>query len=192
MRNDRTLLVSLLLVICVVLAVIFLFRWSASVSPTHRTDATIQRAGPSWAYPDPGRTPGVTNPEITQEKISETICNPGWSTRNIRPPSSYTTKLKREQMAALGLGDQTSDYEEDHLIPLELAGDPTNPRNLWPQPYNVFPGAREKDVVERYLNKRVCDGDITLQEAQRRIAADWYRVYVEIHPAGQEGQYSHK
>ena len=27
-----------------------------------------------------------------------------------------------------------SDYEEDHLIPLELGGSPTSPLNLWPEP----------------------------------------------------------
>jgi hypothetical protein len=44
-------------------------------------------------------------------------------------------------------------YEEDHLIPLEDGGGPTDPRNLWPEPYNthmggVIMGACQKDVVE--------------------------------------------
>jgi hypothetical protein len=28
-------------------------------------------------------------------------------------------------------------YEEDHLISLEDGGDPTDPRNLFPEPYNT-------------------------------------------------------
>jgi hypothetical protein len=32
-----------------------------------------------------------------------------------------------------------SDFEEDHLIPLELAGAPADIRNLWPEPH-VAPG----------------------------------------------------
>ena len=38
-------------------------------------------------------------------------------------------------------------------------------------------GARYKDRVERYLNRQVCSGQMTLAEAQEAIRADWYRVY---------------
>ena len=82
-------------------------------------------------------------------------------------------------MKELGLSGTPGDYEEDHLIPLELAGDPRDPRNLWPEPY-AKPGAKQKDAVENYLHKQVCSGVMPLVEAQRIIAADWYRVYVEI------------
>jgi hypothetical protein len=73
------------------------------------------------------------------------------------------------------------DYEEEHLIPLELGGNPTDPRNLWPEPYaKSIPdgGARAKDEVENYLHKQVCAGVIPLQTAQQEIASDWYRIYV--------------
>jgi hypothetical protein len=61
-------------------------------------------------------------------------------------------------------GDIT-DYQEDHLISLELGGHPTDPRNLWPQPY---PRAWEVDRSENELNDAVCSGDLSLAEAQRR------------------------
>jgi hypothetical protein len=83
-------------------------------------------------------------------------------------------------MRDLGLPGNSSDYEEDHLISLELGGNPTDPRNLWPEAYGPKPGAREKDVMENYLRRRVCEGTMPLSEAQQAIAADWYRVYVEI------------
>jgi hypothetical protein len=73
------------------------------------------------------------------------------------------------------------DYEEDHLIPLELGGNPTDPKNLWPEPYEAsIPdgGARFKDKVESYLHKQVCEGSLNLEEAQREIATDWYSVHV--------------
>jgi hypothetical protein len=163
---------------------ILLFVWSrkrtASPPPEARVIA-VEKAGPAWAYPDPERTPGLTNPDINQANIDDTICNPGWSTKSIRPPSSYTSKLKREQLREWRLAGQPRDYEEDHLIPLELGGNPTDPRNLWPEPYAPQPGAKQKDAVENYLHHQVCDGAMTLQEAQNAIATDWYKVYLQIH-----------
>jgi hypothetical protein len=39
--------------------------------------------------------------------------------RPVRPPESYTGKLKRQQIAEYGYRDKKlGDYEEDHLIPL--------------------------------------------------------------------------
>jgi hypothetical protein len=139
------------------------------------------RVGPETIYPDSSRTPGAVNPEINEGTIDQTICNPEWSTRLIRPPSSYTSALKRRQMQELGLTGQTGDYEEDHLISLELGGHPTDPRNLWPEPYEPRPGAREKDEVENYLHRQVCSGAMSLRDAQRAIADDWYGVYLQIH-----------
>ena len=83
-------------------------------------------------------------------------------------------------MREWGFSGRTSDYEEDHLISLELGGHPTDARNLWPEPYSPKPGAREKDVVERYLHRQVCQGVLPLSEAQQQIATDWYKVYVAI------------
>lgn len=138
------------------------------------------KAGPRRANADPLRTPGATNPGVSQANIGRTICNPAWSTRNIRPFESYTSKLKLQQMRDWGLPGSPLDYEEDHFISLDLGGDPKDPRNLWPQPYKPKPGAREKDVVERYLHARVCSGKMTLADAQHAIVEDWYGLYFLI------------
>jgi hypothetical protein len=111
-------------------------------------------------------TPGALNPDVTQATVGATICVHGW-TRTIRPPSSYTSALKVEQMAAYGLGGIPSGYQEDHLISLELGGHPTDPRNLWPQPY---PRAAEVDQIENELNDKVCSGKLSLAAAQRTEA----------------------
>jgi hypothetical protein len=38
---------------------------------------------------------------------------------------AYTDNLKRQQLAEFGYADRNpADYEEDHLVPLELAGCP--------------------------------------------------------------------
>ena len=115
----------------------------------------------SWAM-----TPGAVNPDVTQGTIAETICRRGW-TRTIRPPVDYTNELKTEQMRAYGRAGAPSDYQEDHLISLELGGHPTDPRNLWPEPE---PQALKVDRIENELNDAICSGQITLAEGQRRIS----------------------
>lgn len=133
---------------------------------------------PALDMPDPAATPGATNPDITQATIDTTICRPGWSTRSIRPPSSYTNELKRQQLADPRYTDKApANYEEDHLIPLELGGAPRDPRNLWPETYDGPCGALVKDKLENRLHELVCNGTLTLAEAQRAIASDWEAAY---------------
>jgi hypothetical protein len=116
---------------------------------------------------DPLRTPGVINPDVTQANIDDTICVQGW-TRTIRPPTSYTSELKLRQMREYGVGGSPDDYQEDHLISLELGGHPTDARNLWPEPIER---ARKVDLTENDLNGKVCSGELTLAEAQLRESA---------------------
>jgi hypothetical protein len=139
----------LLLVVAVALALLAVVLRSRE----HRPPAVLA---------DPVRTPGVLNPDVTQRNIGETICVPGW-TRTVRPPVEYTNALKLEQMRAYRELGSPSDYQEDHLISLELGGDPTDPRNLWPEPY---PRAAQVDRVENDLNAKVCSGALTLADAQ--------------------------
>jgi hypothetical protein len=152
-------------------------------APQRNGSAVVSRLGPADIYPNAALTPGATNSEITQDNIRETICNRHWSTKSIRPPARYTNSLKVEQMREYGDVDRDPrDYEEDHLIPLELGGNPTDPRNLWPEPREAsIPegGASAKDTVERYLHGQVCAGNLSLPQAQNEIARDWYRVYLE-------------
>jgi hypothetical protein len=113
---------------------------------------------------DPVRTPGVLNPDVTQANIRSTICRRGW-TDTIRPPVEYTNALKAKQMRLYGDIGSLSDYQEDHLISLELGGNPTDPRNLWPEPY---PRAADVDKIENQLNSEVCSGQLTLAQAQQK------------------------
>lgn len=120
--------------------------------------------------PDLNCTPGSTDPRVTQENIYQTICSKGY-TQTVRPPVSYTNKLKFEQIEAYGYSDKNPrDYEEDHLIPLEVGGNPTDPKNLWPEPGD---SPNPKDAIENLCNRKVCDREITLANAQLEIAANW-------------------
>lgn len=131
--------------------------------------------------PDPVCTPGARNPDVTQSTIGSTICVSGW-TATVRPSVSYTDPLKVSQMNAYGFTGSTRDYEEDHLIPLELGGDPRDPRNLWPEPRIsvATPGAENKDKLENELKREVCNGTMTLSNAQNVIATDWVKAWVGI------------
>ncbi|MBV9091299.1 MAG: hypothetical protein JO044_15585 [Mycobacteriaceae bacterium] len=119
--------------------------------------------------PDPACTPGAINPRVTPDTLDSTICRAGY-TKSIRPPREITAAEKQASAAAYGYTGSLSEAEYDHLVPLELGGDPNDPRNLW-----VEPGAspNPKDSVESQLHDLVCGGRVGLAAAQEAIAADW-------------------
>ena len=144
--------------------VLFLAAVAVAATALPRCSAGGKRAvvRASWSL-----TPGVLNPDVTQSTIASTICKHGW-TRTIRPPVSYTNALKAEGVRRYRLRGPPSAFQEDHLISLELGGHPTDPRNLWPEPY---PRASAVDQIENDLNRRVCTGSLSLEDAQRRESA---------------------
>ena len=163
---------------------------SAAPGPSAPGPAALPRA---LTLPDPQLHPGATNTALTQAQL----CAAGFSTSTIRPPVSYTDQLKRLELGTGGsirapsgkvyavVGEQlpgtVADYELDHLISLELGGNPEDPANLWMQPWErkadhlAAPGqgAESKDVVENRLHREVCAGTIALADAQHEIATDW-------------------
>jgi hypothetical protein len=142
-------------------------------APRDRGPRALAALRPARAEGDGELDPhaGVLNPEVRQETIGRTICVAGW-TRTIRPPAEYTSRLKERQLAEYGLAGDPADYQEDHLVSLELGGDPRDPRNLWPEPK---PRALAVDRIENQLHADVCSGRLTLAEAQRRISAVKHR-----------------
>jgi hypothetical protein len=144
-------------------------------------DGDVLLNGGRVVLPNRRRTPGAVNAAVTQATIRSTICLTGY-TKTIRPPSSYTTSLKVTQLGSgyAFHGDRSvRDYEEDHLIALELGGAPTQSRNLWPEPYAAARGAKVKDLVENQLHDLVCSGRLSLRSAQRAIAGNWWRAYLK-------------
>jgi hypothetical protein len=148
-RLDAT---TLLLVAAVLLAALLLLHRS---HPASRFRA------------DPTLTPGALNRAVTPDTLATTVCVPGW-TATIRPPSEYTDHLKAVQIRRYGFPGSTADYQEDHFISLGLGGNPTDPGNLWPEPW---PRARAVDTIERELHDKLCHGRLSLEEVQHRIAA---------------------
>ncbi|MGW5259198.1 hypothetical protein ACWERW_41170 [Streptomyces sp. NPDC004012] len=123
-------------------------------------------------------TPGAISPAVTQANLATTICRKGGYTKNIRPPEAITSKEKRANAASYGYKGSLGDAEYDHLISLQLGGDPNDARNLWVEPAD--PGHRQggginnkKDPVETKLHTAVCSGKVTLEGAQQAIVTDW-------------------
>ena len=137
--------------------------------------------GASIVMPIASVTPGAVDTSITQANIGSTICISGY-TKTVRPPTSYTTKLKRQQLRGTYKryhDTVTSHFEEDHLIALAIGGSPTSVKNLWPEPYAGSTGARVKDKVELKLHTLVCSGRVPLKTAQKAMAKNWYAAYLK-------------
>src|ERR1700675_910673 len=154
-------------------------------TPSNIAAATPSATRTPVGLPDPKRTPGSINPNVTEDDLAITICKIGW-TATIRPPSAYTSALKLVQIVEYGYSDRSpSHYQEDHLVPLELGGAVRDPANLWPEPNAiVLPdgtevGSDAKDNLENDLHRRVCAGTMQLGDAQRLIAGDWIAAWTD-------------
>ena len=124
------------------------------------------------ALPDPGCTPGAMITGITQEHV----CAPGYA----QAAGSLSQNQQRLVYSAYDIALHAPDqYQIDHLISTDLGGS-NDPANLWPQSGEPKPGYKEKDAVEAELHKRVCDGKMRLNEAQRIIATDWVGFYARM------------
>ncbi|MEU9124334.1 hypothetical protein AB0C96_31510 [Streptomyces sp. NPDC048506] len=161
---------------------------SIPMGPGPRSAYTVQRqptpgschvrhTADKQPLPDPACTPGATNPRVTAATLKSTICRSGY-TKDIRPPVSITGREKKANAASYGYTGPLRDAEYDHLISLQLGGDPNDPRNLWVEPPSPGhrPGAgpnNPKDVVENRLKAAICSGRAELTKAQQAIAHDW-------------------
>lgn len=124
--------------------------------------------------PDPKCTPGATFTALT----STQACVPLY-TAKVR---NVTTAIKKQVFAEYAMNNKKSPCpcEIDHFISLELGGS-NDIKNLWPEPYQDPMGARIKDKVEDYLHRQVCQGNMTLLEAQKVITTNWKTAYEGMH-----------
>lgn len=140
-------------------------------------------AGDPHILPDPVLTPGGVLAGVTEDDV----CQPGYAA-SVRHVSAAT---KRSVFAHYGLDGNHTGYcagpggcEVDHLVSLELGGS-NDEANLWPEPYDGPWNAHVKDKLENRLHRMVCNGEMSLSEAQRLEASDWisaYRRFVGAEP----------
>ncbi len=144
----------------ILLSFTFLFSGvNVSASVTCKANQTL---------PDPICSPGVV---LTTDV--KTICTSGY-TKTVRDVSEATKKkVFKEYGISYSLH---SNYEVDHIISLELGGS-NDIKNLYPESYLINNGAKVKDKLENYLHKQVCNGSMTIQEAQKEISTNWLKYY---------------
>nr|WP_308297007.1 hypothetical protein [Streptomyces sp. UNOB3_S3] len=125
------------------------------------------------------------SPAVTQSNLAQTICRPSGYTKGIRPPVAVTGPEKIANAASYSDKDSLHDAEYDHLVSLELGGDPNDPRNLWVEPPSPGhqPGGgpnNPKDQVETKLHSAICSGQVQLRDAQQAIATDWTTALTKL------------
>ena len=119
--------------------------------------------------PDPRLTPGATVLVSAAE-----IC----SRRASAEPRLIPASVGRQVFNRYGIErPRAKAYELDYLIDPELGG-ATDPRNFWPQPYAApVWNAHVKDALEDHLRDLVCRQQVSLEEVQQELAADWISAY---------------
>lgn len=130
-------------------------------------------------------TPGKVDPALTKAKL----CDPKFHTGTVRNVTQKTKVKVCQAYHAAGKCPGPG-YEIDHLISIELGGS-NDSANLWPQPldgHGVI-GYHTKDVVENRAHRAVCEGKLSLGEAQNGIATDWYQFGVDNGFIDKDGSY---
>jgi hypothetical protein len=140
----------------------------AKTLPSSSNTISAEAIQNHW-LPDPRLTPGAV-----LAVGADAVCVSGYSKQVRNVPESE----KKAVYAAYGLqpGVDPCPCEVDHLVSLELGGS-NDKSNLWPQPYNGQWNAHQKDKLENFLHEQVCNGNLSLQEAQRLISTDWIKTY---------------
>jgi hypothetical protein len=122
--------------------------------------ASLVRAGDDM-LPDPKLTPG---------KVA----------RNAKDRSGITEETERKVFARYRIPwRRRLEFKIDHLVPLELGGADTID-NLWPQNLRIKPyNAQRKELLTERLLAGIASGEMTLEQAQEEIRADWISCFVD-------------
>ncbi len=121
------------------------------------------------------RNPTLTPGDVIQNLPLDLLCMEGYTTtvRNV----SKTTKKNVFELYNISYPPKENTYVIDHLIPLELGGS-NSIKNLWPQSIEESStSAKMKDKLENMLHTKVCEGSISLYEAQSIFSHDWLAWY---------------
>ena len=126
--------------------------------------------------PDPKLTPGVSrNLTINQ------ICNTKWG----QDARAVTASMKITAFTRYGLtsnddcppDDHGRRCEVDHKYSREIGGaDDIN--NLWPQHYAGDWNASDKDRLENWAHKQICENHMSITDAQH-LMDNWEQSYIK-------------
>ena len=166
--TDIPLKYAIPILIACAIAPIWFLRPSAPVPAPDPAQSGNEKFSDIQPMPDPNLTPGDKLPVTVA-----TVCRRGY-TKSLPQVDAATKELVYRRY---GIEPVPGSYEIDHLIAKELGGS-NEVRNLWPQPKDTFLwNSKVKDRLENQLHSMVCNGAITLDQAQQEIAHDWVATY---------------
>lgn len=156
--------------IILTLTIIVFGFFALSVFATYGVQTKASNCIANQILPDPDCTPGA----VLTTDLS-IICKSGY-TKTVRNVSDVTRQKVFSQYSIPY--SEHSNYEVDHLISLELGGS-NDISNLWPENSKIESGSFTKDKFENYLHSQICNGKMTVQEAQKQISGNWLKYYQE-------------
>jgi hypothetical protein len=120
---------------------------------------------------------GMLDERVTQQSVAETICHPGYAD-TVAPPFDELMAHKDRMLAARGIdADNGAAFALDRRVPIVLGGSPDAPANLDLLPWAGHQGERRKARAAVMLKRCVCEGKLSLAEAQAAIVGNWSVVY---------------
>ncbi|ALL67033.1 hypothetical protein K788_0008320 [Paraburkholderia caribensis MBA4] len=114
---------------------------------------------------------------VSQRNIATTICRPGYAD-TVSPPFDDMMELKDRLLAERGIdAGHGARYALDRRVPILLGGSPDAQDNLDLLPWGGHKGERRKALLTAKLKRCVCEGRMSLGEAQAAIAGNWPAHY---------------
>jgi hypothetical protein len=130
------------------------------------------RAGPVAA-----QSAAMLDERVTQQSIADTICRPDYADA-VSPPFDVMMEHKQRLLTERGIGaDDSTDYALDRRVPVLLGGSPDAPANLDLLPWAGTRGERRKARFVVHLKRCVCEGKLSLSDAQTAIVGNWSAAY---------------
>src|SRR4051812_46604355 len=117
--------------------------------------------------PNSFSTPGAT------AKVSmKDVCAAGYEA-TVKPVASWQRNAALEKY---GIRPESFSGELDHLVPVSLGGS-NEPDNLWPMHAQGDMTPEAKARLAAKLKTMVCDGKMSLKDAQNAFKKDWTKAY---------------
>ncbi|PRX88945.1 hypothetical protein [Paraburkholderia sp. BL25I1N1] len=114
---------------------------------------------------------------VTQQSVGDTICRPGYAD-TVAPPFDELMAHKDRMLAARGIdAGNGASFALDRRVPIVLGGSPDARANLDLLPWAGHQGERRKARAAVMLKRCVCEGKLSLAEAQAAIIGNWSVVY---------------
>ncbi|CAD6533508.1 hypothetical protein [Paraburkholderia metrosideri] len=114
---------------------------------------------------------------VTQQSVGETICRPGYAD-TVAPPFDELMAHRDRLLAERGIdAEDGAAFALDRRVPIVLGGSPDASANLDLLPWAGQQGERRKARAAVMLKRCVCEGKLSLAEAQAAIVGNWSVVY---------------